>query len=165
LNTNEMTSQFLTRLTNTGNRRCRWASLWFALVVFLIASSNNAVASSSQAASIYCPAYTNSPLYRPRNNQISVTPADNWQSIIEQASANTEILLADGDYYLTQYAVTIDQPNITVRGASGNRDAVRIFGRGYGPDGQGFMAFEPNITIADLTMSDIRDHAISVPST
>jgi len=110
----------------------------------------------------WCPAYTDSLLHRPRNNQINVNPDDDWQTIIEQASANTEILLADGDYYLTQYAVIIDQPNITVRGASGNRDAVQIFGRGYGPDGQGFMAFEQNITIADLTISDIRDHAISV---
>lgn len=136
--------------------------VWCMLVSLTVVASNFIYAAPALAESAYCPAYGESPLFRKRNNQITVSPGDDWQSIIADAAANTEILMTDGDYQLTQYAVVISQPNVTVRGASGNRDSVRISGQGYGPDGQGFMVFGQNVTIADLTISDIRDHAISV---
>jgi class 3 adenylate cyclase len=78
----------------------------------------------------FCPAYTASPVYRARVRQVSANPS-NWIARIEGAQSGDEVLLADGTYSLNQYAVQITQP-ITVRGASGNRAAVRIQGRAMG---------------------------------
>ncbi len=154
----------LRRVSRIQSRRRLHQCAGAVAAMLLLATTNVTVAVAAAPAvdSVYCPAYVNSPLYRPRQNQITVGPQDDWQSIINGAAANTEILMTDGDYRLSQYAVVIDQPDITVRAASGNRDSVRIFGLGYGPDGQGFLVFGQNVTIADLTISDIRDHAISV---
>src|SRR6185295_19503781 len=75
----------------------------------------------------FCPAYTASPIYRPRTRQVQANPS-NWIGIIEGAQDGDEILLADGVYSLNQYAVQISR-QITVRGASGSRAAVRIQGQ------------------------------------
>lgn len=108
----------------------------------------------------FCPAYTASPLYRPRARQVQANPS-NWVGLIEGAQDGDEILLADGVYNLDQYAVQISR-QITVRGASGSRAAVRIQGLGYGVGSEGFMVHARNVTIADLTMTAIRNHAISI---
>src|SRR5262245_60713687 len=110
--------------------------------------------------SLFCPAYVSSPLYRPRARQVPANPS-NWVAAIEGAQDGDEILLADGVYPLLQYAVQIDS-QITVRSASGNRAAVRIQGQGYGVPSEGFMIHAPNVTIADLSMTGIRNHAISI---
>lgn len=116
----------------------------------------------SIAAADRCPAYTASSLYRPRKNRITIEPNSAWESAIADAGPDSEILLGDGEYQLSSSLVSIDQPNITIRSASGNRDAVWIRGAGYDTNGQGFMIMGPNITIADLSISEIRDHAISI---
>ncbi len=108
----------------------------------------------------FCPAYTASPIYRPRIRQVQANPS-NWIGLIEGAQDGDEILLADGVYHLDQYAVQISH-QITVRGASGSRAAVRIQGQGYGVPSEGFMVHAQNVTIADLTMTAIRNHAISI---
>jgi hypothetical protein len=108
----------------------------------------------------FCPAYTASPIYRPRARQVQANPS-NWIGLIEGAQDGDEILLASGVYSLNQYAVQISR-QITVRGASGSRAAVRIQGQGYGVGSEGFMVHAPNVTIADLTMTAIRNHAISI---
>jgi hypothetical protein len=118
------------------------------------------LAAADLAAQPFCPPYTASPLYRPRVRQVPANPS-NWIALIEGASAGDEVLLADGVYALNQYAVQISQP-ITVRGASGNRSAVRIVGQGYGVGSEGFMVHAGSVTIADLTMTAIRNHAISI---
>lgn len=109
-----------------------------------------------------CPSYSDSQLYRPRRHQITVGPQDAWESSISDARPDTEILLRDGEYLLSRTSVAIAQPNVTVRSASGNRDAVLILGLGYATPGQGFMIYRPGITIADISMINIRDHAISM---
>jgi len=111
-------------------------------------------------AATFCPAYPNSPLYRPRARQVSATPA-NWVSKIQGAQSGDEILLADGTYELDQYAVYVSE-DITIRGASGNRSAVLIQGQGYGTSSEGLQVVAQNVTIADLSMTGIRDHAISM---
>jgi len=117
-------------------------------------------AEAAGQASPFCPAYTASPIYRPRLRQVPANPS-NWIGLIEGALDGDEILLADGVYNLNQYAVQITK-QITVRGASGNRAAVRVQGQGYGVGGEGFMIHAQNVTIADLTMTAIRNHAISI---
>jgi hypothetical protein len=117
-------------------------------------------AEAAGQASPSCPAYTASPIYRPRLRQVQANPS-NWIGLIEGALDGDEILLADGVYNLSQYAVQITK-QITVRGASGNRAAVRVQGQGYGVGGEGFMIHGQNVTIADLTITAIRNHAISI---
>lgn len=110
--------------------------------------------------SSFCPAYVDS-LYRARARQIVVGPNDAWMDMIQNAASDTEVLLRDGTYQHNRYSVNVPA-NITIRGLSGNRDAVIIRGQGYGPDSEAFFTKGSNITIADLTMHSIRNHAISV---
>ena len=109
-----------------------------------------------------CPSYADSDLYRARATQVTVGPDDNWEAELTNAAPGTEILLTDGTYQMTRYAVYLDNADITIRGASGNRDAVVIQGQGYGVGSEGLMVAAPRITIADLTMTAIRNHAISL---
>jgi len=124
------------------------------VVIILLQSWTPSGAASS------CPAYESSELYRPRTRQVTVDPL-NWISTIEGAQSGDEILLADGSYDLDQYAVQITR-EITVRSASGNRDAVIIRGQGYGTPSEGLMITAPNVTIADLTITNIRNHGVSI---
>ena len=115
--------------------------------------------------SIFCPTYTDSTLYRPRANQITVGPADDWMNTIQNVADDTEILLQDGTYTMSSTVWLWLKNDVTIRGASGNRDAVILQGPGYGlPVHEGFGINGRNITIADLTMTNIRNHAISIKS-
>ena len=51
---------------------------------------------------------------------------------------------------------------MTIRGASGNRDAVVIQGQGYGTASEGLMIQTSNVTIADLTLTGMRNHGVSI---
>jgi hypothetical protein len=128
-----------------------------ALAAALLLAAPGAALGQSSA---FCPPYVSSPLHRPRLRTVQANPG-NWVARIEGAQAGDEILLADGTYTLAQYAVQISVP-LTVRGASGNRDAVVIRGAGYGVPSEGLMVHAANVTIADLTMTAIRNHAISI---
>jgi hypothetical protein len=111
---------------------------------------------------VFCPPYERSPLYRPRARRLTVGPGDDWVAAIEDAPSNSEVLLLDGEYRLSQYAVRFDQPDVTLRSASGNRDGVVIRGMGYGPRSEALMLMAPNISLADLTMTQVRNHAVSI---
>jgi parallel beta helix pectate lyase-like protein len=125
-----------------------------------LAASLLGAAEAAAQTSPFCPPYASSPIHRPRTRQVPANPS-NWIGLIEGALDGDEILLADGVYNLDQYAVQITK-QITVRGASGNRAAVLIQGQGYGVGSEGFMVEAPNVTIADLSMTAIRNHAISI---
>jgi hypothetical protein len=120
---------------------------------------------SSHAAtcrSPWCPPYEQSPLRRARTRQLAANPG-NWIAVVEGATNGDEVLLAPGAYSIpaAEYAVQIDS-QITLRGASGDRDDVVISGAGYGVGGEGLMIMAPNVTIASLTLRDIRNHAVSI---
>ncbi|MEM7259369.1 MAG: right-handed parallel beta-helix repeat-containing protein, partial [Pseudomonadota bacterium] len=109
----------------------------------------------------YCPQYDQSPLYRNRTTSVIVYPDSNWINTIESAAPNTEILFEDGDYNLNQYAVRIRAP-LTIRSVSADPARVRIRGMGYGTGSEGFMVLADNVTIADVSISNIRNHAVAV---
>ncbi len=113
------------------------------------------------AAVNFCPPYVRAPEFRPRAHQSVVGPADNWMDTIENAAAGTEVLLRDGVYLHTRYTVRIPA-EVTVRGQSGNRDAVLIRGQGFGPGAEAFFFMGPNITVADLSMTQFRNYALSI---
>lgn len=110
----------------------------------------------------HCMAYTDSPIYRARQNQVTVTSDQDWESVLSNAEPNTEILLADGVYNFTRDAVWMEQADLTIRSESGNRDAVILQGKGLRERGEGLMIAGPNVTIADLTIQETRNHGVSI---
>ncbi len=110
----------------------------------------------------FCPSYPTSPVYRGRSNVVTVGPTDNWIGAIQNATSGTEVRLRDGTYALgTTYAVYI-QSGVTVRGASGNKDAVIIQGRGYAYGAEALTIMGSDVTIADLTVTNMGYHAIAI---
>lgn len=108
-----------------------------------------------------CPAYTDSAHFAVRKRSITVSPEDNWISTIESAKPHTDILLSDGQYVIDRHAVVVGD-HITIRSVSEKKDRVVISGAGYSTPGEGLMIVGNDVIVADLSMADIRDHAISI---
>ena len=108
-----------------------------------------------------CTRYDQSSVYRGRSNTVVVNPQSDWVGVVESAGADTEILFEDGDYNLDRYAVRI-RNSVTLRGINADPARVRIRGMGYDVASEGLMILGNNITIADLTISNIRNHAVAV---
>lgn len=90
---------------------------------------------------------------------------------INQANSNggnTTILIADGSYQIasTSWYPYVTASNMVFRSQSGNRDNVILHGSGnasVSPDTEiGIYAVGDNITIADLTIREVGNHAIAV---
>jgi len=98
----------------------------------------------------------------PTGNVIDVTPADTGQlqSIVAAAQSGDTISLADGTYALGGAYLWIDTPNVTLRSASGNRDAVVLDGNYQGSEIVTVAASD--VTIADLTIQRAYTHPIHV---
>lgn len=81
------------------------------------------------------------------------------------AGGNYTILLEDGFYQLEDDLLYIGQNmiNLSIRSASGDRDAVQI--RGKGPDGAVQYIFNvaaDNFTLADLTIGNVMYHGVQI---
>ena len=109
----------------------------------------------------YCPAYTESAVYRRPHRVVSIDPSDDWIQTVESATAGTEVLFSDGTYYLDRALVQVGD-GVTLRSASGNRESVVIRGSGYGKPSQGLVIAGDRVTVADLTVTGLRDHGIYV---
>ena len=130
------------------------------------------IVTADTGTSLHCPEYEESSVYRRRPaGQLILNPRmHDWEEQIEFAESGTEVLLQDGVYKLDkpQFAggnvVFMPNPDITVRSQSGNADKVIIQGSGYPVEHQdiGFMVAADGITIADLTIVDMQNHAISI---
>ena len=108
-----------------------------------------------------CTEYTQSEIYRGRGTTVIVYPESDWINAIENATPGTEILFEDGDYFFDQYAVRV-RSDLTIRGLNNDAARVRIRGMGYREPSEGFMILGNDVTIANLSIADIRDHAVSV---
>jgi hypothetical protein len=101
---------------------------------------------------------------------VNVTNEAEFISAVNQANndgGNLTILIADGTYQIasTSWYPYITANNVVFRSLSGNRDAVILTGSGMADvSGSeiGFNAVGDNITIADLTIKDVGNHAIAV---
>lgn len=98
---------------------------------------------------------------------IDVDPsmADQLPELVRNAVAGATLLLADGTYTMTapdegNRRLQFLNPDVTMRSASGNRDAVVLDGE-YLTNEMIFIAAE-NITIADMTITRAVDHPIHV---
>ena len=83
---------------------------------------------------------------------------------MNSSGGNQTILLADGDYQLTDsQGLVITASNVIIRSASGNRDAVVIKGQGMtGSVGYVFKLAADNITLADMTIGEVAFHPIQI---
>ncbi len=141
--------------------------LCFTLVILAISNMVTSTSAydapgrlSARSYSAHCAEFPNSSYYQIPPTTRSANP-ENWVQIIRTAQPYDEILLADGLYPLEQYSVVLNQP-ITLRSASGNNQAVVIEGKGYGVDAEALMILADDVHIADLTVRNVRDHAISI---
>ncbi|MCP4898199.1 MAG: hypothetical protein GY906_14595 [bacterium] len=100
----------------------------------------------------------------PTGTTIDVYPAQagDLRDIVAAAAADTTILLHDGLYDMSggdfDYRLAFDTPNVTLRSASGNRDAVILDGD-YGTN-ELVSIYTSDITIADITLREAYDHPI-----
>ncbi len=117
--------------------------------------------SASQSATVVVTPPATSP---PPSSGVSVSNVSGLKAAIAGLTSNATVLLADGTYNLTD---TLYLPqnisNVTIKGASGNRDAVIIKGPGMTNSAVsfGFWADKVNgITFQDMTIRDFNQHAI-----
>jgi hypothetical protein len=94
---------------------------------------------------------------------ISVAPegAADLPSIVGAASSHTTILLADGYYSIPSF-LRFSNPYVTLRSASGDRDAV-VLDAGYSSGAAELVYIDVDyITIADLTLQRVWYHPVHV---
>jgi len=106
----------------------------------------------------HCP-----PLSPPTGNTVHVSTVAQLQTAVNQLTPNTTILIADGTYDLDEGYLWLEVDNVTLRSASGSREAVILEGN-YRTTEMITVAAS-NVTIADLTLRRARTHPIHVVST
>ena len=109
------------------------------------------------SAASHCPA-----LPPPTGHIVNVSTVEDLQDAINTATSGTTILVADGTYNLGQngHYLWLDTPNVTLRSASGNREAV-ILDDNYSASETVTIAAS-NVTIADVTIKRAGTHPIHV---
>lgn len=109
------------------------------------------------AASDFC-----RPLPPPSGTTVLVSTVSQLENAVNTAAAGTTILAADGSYNLDGVYLRFDTPNVTLRSASGNREAVILDGNYLSSEIIQIVASD--ITIADLTLREAYYHPIHVMS-
>jgi uncharacterized repeat protein (TIGR01451 family) len=83
--------------------------------------------------------------------------------LVNETGGNRTILLEDGTYDLGSERLSITADNVTFRSLSGDRDKVEIFGEGmYGGFQLVFEVAGDYFTVADMTIGEVRNHAIQI---
>lgn len=142
----------------------RAASIGLLLALVLLASPTLSWLSSTPTmqvdvlASDACP-----PLPPPTGGVVNVSTVAQLQNAVNNAASGTTILVADGTYNLDGISLWLDVPNVTLRSASGNREAVVLDGNYV--TGEIVVVAASNVTVADLTLQQARYHPIHVVST
>ncbi len=107
----------------------------------------------------FCP-----PLPAPTGPTISVSDVATLKEALRVAAPGVTILMADGTYPLGEGEVLwVDTPNITLRSASGNREAVVIDGN-YQAN-ELIVIAASGVTVADLTLKRCNQHLIHIVGT
>ena len=102
------------------------------------------------------------PLPKPAGNVIHVDPSQTGSlaSIVSGANPGDTILFADGTYPLNGDYLWVSTPDLNIRSASGNREAVILDGNYQTTEIITVTA--SRVTIADLTLKRARNHAVHV---
>ncbi len=108
------------------------------------------------------------PLPPPSGNIVNVATVPELQDAVDNLTSNTTILIADGMYTLTNLLNIRSVNNVTLRSASGNREAVILQGQGmnnsnYDKVPHVVAIYDANdVTLADLTLRDAYYHLVQV---
>lgn len=102
------------------------------------------------------------PLPPPSDTVVDVSTVSELQAAVDSAAPHTTIRLADGTYPLDGVYLRLDVPNVTLRSASGDRDAVVLDGNYLTTEI--FQIVASDVTIAELTMLEAIYHPIHVMS-
>jgi hypothetical protein len=102
------------------------------------------------------------PLPPPSGTTTSVTTVSQLVNAVNSAVPGDTILIADGTYSLDGAYLWVDTPGVTLRSASGNRDAVVLDGNYLTTEIVTVAASD--VTIADLTLREPVYHPIHVVS-
>lgn len=112
----------------------------------------------------HCPA-----LPPPTGRVLRVSSVAELQAAVANISSGTTLLVADGDYSLSHTLhLRGGLRDVTIRGASGDRSAVVLRGRGmananFGDVPHGVLISDAvNVTLADLTIRDVYYHPVQV---
>jgi hypothetical protein len=135
-------------------------TLLVSLVLFatLIPSSRATLQLSADQSNGTCP-----PLPAPSGTSVDVSTVAELLDAVNNSGSNTTIRVADGTYELHGANLWIDTPGVTLRSASGNREAAVIDGN-YETTEMITVAAS-NVTIADLTLKRAYTHPIHVVAT
>jgi hypothetical protein len=102
------------------------------------------------------------PLPPPSGNIVNVSTVPELQNAVNTANPGDTILVADGTYNLNSVYLRIDTPNVTVRSANGDREAVILDGNYQTTEI--FQVVASDVIIADMTLREAYDHPIHVSS-
>jgi hypothetical protein len=102
------------------------------------------------------------PLAPSTGNLVNVSTVQQLQKAVNSAVPGTAILVADGTYNLDGVYLQFDTPGVTLRSASGNREAVVLDGNYMTTEIVQIVASD--VTIADLTLREAYYHPIHVTS-
>jgi hypothetical protein len=103
------------------------------------------------------------PLPPPTGLIIDVSTVNQLQTAVNTALPGTTIRVADGTYHLNGVYLRFETPNVTLRSASGDREAVVLDGDYITTEIIQIVASD--ITIADLALREAYHHPIHVMST
>ena len=106
---------------------------------------------------------TCTPLPPPTGNVVHVSTVPELQNAVNTATSGTTILVVDGTYELDGVYLRFDTSNVTLRSASGNRQAVVLDGNYTTTEIIQIVASD--VTIADVTLREAYDHPIHVMTT
>ncbi len=102
------------------------------------------------------------PLPAPAGNVVAVATVTQLVDAVDGASPGDTILVADGSYALDGAYLRFDTPGVTLRSASGNREAVVLDGNYLTTEIVQVVASD--VTVADLTLREAYDHPLHVMS-
>ncbi len=120
--------------------------------------SDASISSSLTTAAAMC-----SPLAPASGSVVNVANVAQLESAVNTAVSGDTILIADGTYNLNGVYLRMDVPNVTLRSASGNRDAVILDGNYLTTEIVQIVA--SNVTVADVTLREAYYHPIHVMTT
>lgn len=126
-----------------------------AVAAVLLAVSGTASAGEQSASA--CP-----PLPPPAGSIVSVSNVDELVGAVNNSASGTTILVEDGTYNLDGAYLRVAAPGVTLRSASGFREAVVLDGDYLTTEIVQIVA--SNVTIADLTLRAAYNHPIHVMS-
>ena len=103
------------------------------------------------------------PLELPADRIVTVNNVSVLENSVTNAKSGTTILVEDGIYNLTK-SLVIRTDKVSLRSKNGNRDKVRLLGKGMYAGGPPHVIaiYASDIVIADMTLGEVPYHGIQI---